>query len=172
MKIYLLGLPGSGKTTLGKTLAEALAIPFVDLDAEIEQSEGMTIKEIFEKRKEDYFRKVESAHLKKWSASVNDFVMATGGGAPCFFDNLSIINQSGKSFFLDVPVQEIARRISGTALSERPLLAKANFESLKDHVEFMRSNRLSTYRQAHFIITGVAISLKELLDKVRTESQS
>ncbi len=172
MKIYLLGLPGSGKTTLGRTMAESLAVPFVDLDAEIEQSEGMAIKEIFEKRKEDYFRKIESMHLKKWSTSSHNFVMATGGGAPCFFDNLETINRSGKSFFLDVPAQEIARRVSGAALSERPLLMKGNFESLKDHIEFMRSNRLSTYRQAHFIISGVSISVKELLDKVRTESQS
>jgi len=63
MKIFLLGLPGSGKTTLGKELAAALEIPFVDLDTEIEKREGMRIKDIFKKRKEEYFRKVESLEL-------------------------------------------------------------------------------------------------------------
>lgn len=172
MKIFLLGLPGSGKTTIGKELASALAIPFVDLDTEIEKSERASIKEIFEKKKEDYFRQVESAHLKKWCALQSDFVMATGGGVPVFFDNLAVINQSGKSIFLDVPPREIARRIMITQLADRPLLAKTHPESLKDHIEFMRSHRISFYRQAHLVFSGDAISVKQILEKIKTESQS
>ena len=169
MKIFLLGLPGCGKTTLGKELAYELGIPFVDLDTEIENSERESIKEIFEKKKEDYFRRLESAHLKKWCAMKNDFVMATGGGVPVFFDNLIAINQAGKSIFLDVPPREIARRIT---LTDRPLLAKTHPESLKDHIEFMRSQRISFYRQAHLVISGDSISAKEILDKIKMESQS
>ncbi len=172
MKIFLLGLPGCGKTTLGKELALALGIPFVDLDAEIENSEKATIREIFDKKKEDYFRRLESAHLKKWCAMKNDFVMATGGGVPVFFDNLISINQAGKSIFLDVPPREIARRITHTALADRPLLAKTHPESLKDHIEFMRSQRISFYRQAHLVLSGESISAKEILDKIKMESQS
>src|SRR5947207_14326757 len=108
MKIFLLGLPGSGKTTLGKALARSLGLSFVDLDLEIEKSEGMLIPEIFKTKKEDYFRKAEAAQLKHWSLSDREFVMATGGGAPCFFDNLETIKAAGRSFFLDVPASEIA----------------------------------------------------------------
>lgn len=171
MKIFLLGLPGCGKTTLGKELSSSMGIPFVDLDTEIEKAEGATIKEIFEKKKEDYFRQVESAHLKEWCARKNDFVMATGGGVPVFFDNLSVINQSGLSIFLDVPPREIARRITTTALADRPLLAKTHPESLKDHIEFMRSHRISFYRQARLVFSGEAITAKEILGKIKMESQ-
>ena len=168
MKIFLLGLPGSGKTTLGKALASSLGLSFVDLDLEVEKSEGMLIPEIFKNKKEDYFRRAESAQLKRWSLSDQEFVMATGGGAPCFFNNLETINAAGKSFFLDVPASEIAKRIMRQNLSERPLFAQTHPESLKDHVEFMRSQRIPYYRQAHYTVSGTSIDLVELLAWIKT----
>lgn len=171
MKIFLLGLPGSGKTTLGKELAMLQNIPFVDLDADIEKSVGMTIKEIFEKKKEDHFRHIESQQLKKWCGLSNDFVMATGGGTPCFSDNIAVMNLTGKTVFLDVPAREIARRIMGTTLSERPLFAKTHPESLKDQIEFMRSQRISFYRQAQHIFSGMGISAIDMLGRIRKENQ-
>ena len=172
MKIFLLGLPGSGKTTLGKELASVFRVPFVDLDAEIEKSEGMTIKEIFLSKKEDYFRKAESVQLKNWAALKSDFVMASGGGTPCFFDNLSVMNTAGITVFIDVPPGEISKRIMNTALSDRPLFAKVHPENLKDQIEFMRSHRISYYRQARIILTGAGVSSKEISDKIRKETQS
>src|SRR5579859_2734142 len=103
MKIFLIGLPGSGKTTMGKSLADALRLPFADLDVEIEKSEGLTVPQIFEKRGEDYFRAAESELLKKFTSSSGHFVMAAGGGAPCFNRNMTAMNQSGITVFLDVP---------------------------------------------------------------------
>jgi shikimate kinase len=84
MKIYLIGLPGSGKTTLGKQLAAQLKIDFVDLDTEIEKSEKRAIAVIFKEAGEDYFRSSEATELRKWSRAQNNFVMATGGGARVF----------------------------------------------------------------------------------------
>jgi len=164
MKVFLLGLPGSGKTTLGKKLASALQLPFVDLDKEIERTEGKPISEIFSERKEDYFRKLESSELKKWCARPDDFVMATGGGAPCFFDNIEVINRSGKSIFLDVSASEIVKRMSRAGVEKRPLLAASGIDGLKDHIEFMRSNRISYYKQATFTFSGPAISIQEMVD--------
>jgi shikimate kinase len=167
MKVFLLGLPGSGKTTLGKKLAAALQLPFVDLDKEIERTEGSPIPEIFKEKKEDYFRKLESSVLKTWCERPEDFVMATGGGAPCFFDNMEVIKRTGKSIFLDVPPSEIAIRISRTAVEKRPLLAASGKDGLKDHIEFMRSNRISYYKQASFTFTGKVVSVQEMADAVR-----
>jgi shikimate kinase len=167
MKIFLLGLPGSGKTTLGKKLATTLQLPFVDLDKEIERKEGKPIREIFAEKKEDYFRKVESAELKRWCDSADDFVMATGGGAPCFFDNLEVINRSGKSIFLDVPASEIVRRMSLGPIEKRPLLAAGGKDGLKDSIEFLRSNRLSYYRQAAITLSGSEISVVEMTDALK-----
>ncbi|MFM8744852.1 MAG: shikimate kinase [Cytophagales bacterium] len=161
MKIFLIGLPGSGKTTLGKQLAERLNIRFVDLDTEIEKSEGESIALIFKRFGEDHFRKAESTQLQKWANLNEDFVMATGGGAPCFFDNMEVMNQSGTTIFLDVPAKEIAKRISGQSVN-RPLLLNLSFEELKDKIEFLRSQRKPFYRIAKHTCKGDAITLADL----------
>jgi shikimate kinase len=166
MKIFLIGLPGSGKSTIGKSLALELAYPFIDLDQEIEKQEGRTIKQIFKQMHEGYFRQLESKALKKYCLSTDSFVMATGGGAPCFYDNMEQINQSGKSVFLDVPTREIAKRIMNSHISERPLFATDDVESLKDRVEFMRSQRINFYKQAHLTVAGERIEMKSLMEKL------
>lgn len=166
MKIFLIGLPGSGKSTIGKSLAHELACTFIDLDKEIEKEEGRTIKKIFKEMKESYFRQLESRALKKWCQSADSFVMATGGGAPCFFDNIEQINKAGKSIFLDVPAREIAKRIMNSHISERPLFSTDDVESLKDRVEFMRSQRINFYKQAHITIAGERIEIKTLVEKL------
>jgi len=163
MKIFLLGLPGSGKTTLGRKLATALQLPFIDLDKEIEKTEGKQIREIFAEKKEDYFRKLESSELKKWCAKPDDFVMATGGGAPCFFDNINVINTAGKSIFLDVPASEIVRRMSMGPIEKRPLLAAGGKDGLKDSIEFLRTNRLRYYQQAAVTLTGPVITAEQMV---------
>lgn len=168
MKVFLLGLPGSGKTTIGKKLASALKLPFIDLDKEIEKNEGKAISEIFKEKKEDYFRKLESSELKKWASKPDDFVMATGGGAPCFFDNIDIINKAGKSIFLDVPASEIAKRMSRAGMEKRPLLAASGKDGLKDSIEFMRSNRISYYKKAAFTFSGPTIVIQDLVNALRS----
>lgn len=163
MKIILIGLPGSGKTTLGRELARSLQLPFVDLDNEIEKTEGAAIKVIFSEKKEDYFRQLESNVLKKWCASSDSFVMATGGGAPCFFDNMEQINRAGTSIFLDVSSQEIIRRMMTSKIEERPLLAASGVDGLKEKIESMRANRIGFYQQAHITLTGTTIELQQAL---------
>ncbi|MFM7852430.1 MAG: shikimate kinase [Flammeovirgaceae bacterium] len=166
MKIFLIGLPGSGKTTLGKQLAERLALEFVDLDAEIEKSEVTSISEIFKLHGESHFREVEHLQLTKWVDEEKNFVMATGGGAPCFFNNIDLMNSAGVTIFLDVPAREIAKRISVQS-ANRPLLLNLSFEELKDKIEFLRSQRKSFYRKAKCIVKGEKLNIADLLAVVK-----
>lgn len=139
-------MPGSGKTTLGKQLADALLIPFVDLDEAIEKREGKSVPEIFSTQGEDRFRIIESQLLREWAASPTDFVMATGGGAPCFYNGIEVINESGLSVFLDVSLDELVKRLARK--SDRPLLQNENLDVLRNKLSALRENRLAVYTRA------------------------
>jgi shikimate kinase len=91
--------------------------------------------------------------LREWCATEKDFVMATGGGTPCYTDNIQVINRAGISLFLDVTSKLITERILKTDLASRPLFAGVRPENLKDNIEFMRSQRISFYHQAHIRVS-------------------
>jgi len=167
MKIFLIGLPGCGKTTLGRQLAQKLDLPFIDLDSEIEKSERMRVKEIFKHRGENMFRKTESQLLKKISEENQQFIMATGGGTPVFFDNMEFMNRLGKTIFLDVPAREIADRIIKSNKQDRPLLVKLAPDELKDQIEFLRSQRIRFYNQAAHTISADTILVEDILVKLQ-----
>lgn len=154
MKIYLIGLPGCGKSTLGKQAARHLGVDFIDLDLEIEKLVNLPVREIFKKYGESFFRKQESETLRTISETETDFVMATGGGAPVFHDNMKFMNTTGKTIFLDVPTREITNRILQSNKEDRPLLASLAPDELKDKIEFLRSHRISFYGEAHTTLTG------------------
>ncbi|MCE7864577.1 MAG: AAA family ATPase [Bacteroidetes bacterium CHB5] len=167
MKIYLIGLPGCGKSTLGKQLARHLGIKFIDLDKEIEKIVSLPVREIFKKYGESFFRKQESETLHEMSDGHMDFVMATGGGVPVFFDNMKFMNATGQTIFLDVPAREITNRISQSNKEERPLLASLAPDELKDKIEFLRAQRIAFYSQAHITLTG-SVQLSELVASLKT----
>jgi shikimate kinase len=93
MKLFLIGLPGSGKSTLAKELSKKLKYPFTDTDELICKKEGSSIEEIFINKGENNFRKIESDILKELVRTNGNAIISTGGGTPCFFDNMEIINQ-------------------------------------------------------------------------------
>jgi shikimate kinase len=149
MKIYLIGMPGSGKTTLGSRIASELQTSFIDLDHEIEQYEGRSVPAIFLEKGEDHFRKTESKLLGMWASSNESFVMATGGGAPCHYKGIEVINRSGVSIFLDVPVSVLVNRLR--AKNDRPLLGEDANEKEKI-LKSLREARLACYKQANLTI--------------------
>lgn len=155
MKIFLVGMPGSGKTTLGNTLASHLMVDFVDLDSEIEKAEQKIIAEIFREKGEDYFRLLEARLLRAWAAGSHSFVMATGGGAPCFHNGMDIINQYGISIFLDFPVSVLIDRVKNN--QERPLLLTPDETQLRAKLERMRADRLNCYRKAKIVLENPTV---------------
>ena len=114
MKIFLIGLPGSGKTTIGKLIADELAIPFIDLDDEIEATSAKSIREIFSNDGESVFRQLEADALQNTILNNVSFLLATGGGAPCFHNGITIMNQIGITIFLNPSLEIIADRLTNT----------------------------------------------------------
>ena len=126
MLVYLIGMPGAGKSTLGPVLAAQLNCKFLDLDAAIEEKAGRTIPQIFEAKGEAYFRKLESEVLKTVSFSGEKRVIAAGGGTPCFHDNMVFMNTHGITVYLKTSPEILAERLLQTNLTNRPLLKNKN----------------------------------------------
>ncbi|GAB4246869.1 MAG: shikimate kinase [Ekhidna sp.] len=147
LKIFLIGLPGAGKTTMGLDLAVHLGVQFVDLDQDIEKFNKQTVREIFDEKGEAHFRQLEKHHLEKVINELDSFVMATGGGTPCFFDNLEQMKRSGKVVFINTPLQTIKNRIKND--ESRPILMSTSLEALLE-------SRVDYYKQADYTITSLA----------------
>src|SRR5690606_37477681 len=163
MKIYLIGMPGSGKSTIGKQLASALELAFVDLDDEIERVLGKKITRVFGEEGEEYFRQVESSQLKAFAHAEVSFVMATGGGAPCFHNGIDVINDTGLSIFLDVRIETILSRLE--ADQQRPLLAG---DDRRTKLEALREQRLQYYNRAQFhVLEPIDVDL--LIQEIQTK---
>ena len=156
MKIFLIGMPGSGKTTLGKRLAKEMLTDFVDLDKEIEKREGKSVQQIFSEKGEDYFRQIESRELIEWAGSSKSFVMATGGGTPCFYEGINVINNSGLSIFLDVPLTTLFSRLGKK--TDRPLLNANDINEKKEKLSALRANRIQYYQQANVTVRNANLS--------------
>ena len=158
MKVFLIGYMASGKSTLGKALAQALAQPFIDLDVEVERTAGTAISEIITAKGELHFRKLESAVLKGLLQQHETGVFALGGGTPVFYNHMDLLNAKGETIFLDVPVGELAKRLEGDL--KRPLIQ--NKEDVAEFVAKHMFERRPYYSQAKHRIAGASISVKEL----------
>jgi shikimate kinase len=148
MHVFLTGFMGSGKTTVGRLLSERLAVPFVDLDREIERHAGLSVREIFEAGGEALFRRLEHEVLAGAVAEPGA-VIATGGGTITVESNLALLERSGVSVWLDPPFSLIAERIGVLGKEDRPL-----FQTEAQALDLYR-RRLPVYRRAD-IRLGVA----------------
>ncbi|MEN7548727.1 shikimate kinase [Rapidithrix thailandica] len=161
LKVYLIGMPGSGKSTFGNALAQQLAYTFVDLDASIEEKEQASIPEIFAHKGEAYFRIVERECLLE-TASLEQTVIATGGGAPCFYNNIQFIKEQGVSIFLNTSIEELAKRVSQQQ-GQRPLLPQQEKEELMEELQKKYALRLPYYQQAQFSLNEAEQSVEAVL---------
>ena len=150
MRLFLVGFMGCGKSYIGRPLAAKLGFQFVDVDNIIENTEGGTIAQIFEKQGETYFRQLESETLKRLGKWEN-IVIATGGGAACFQGNMEWMNENGLSIYLKASPELLLSRLKGETL-QRPLLAGRTDADLLDFIENKLSERTQFYEKAALII--------------------
>ncbi|TAE13008.1 MAG: shikimate kinase [Bacteroidetes bacterium] len=163
MSIFLVGLMGSGKTTIGKALATHLHWPFTDTDAEIARNQQLSIPEIFEQKGENYFRNAEAEWVKNCQ-SPHPQVIATGGGLPCFGNTMELLLQKGFVLFLNVPTHVLAKRLVQTQeLKNRPLLAGKSEQELHHFLTLQLQARYGFYSRAHATVSSSTISLQQIL---------
>lgn len=152
MRIYLIGFMTAGKTTLGRQLAEDLGWNFVDLDEVIISREDKDISSIFAEEGEDYFRLVEREALEASATKHREnVVFATGGGLPCFFDNMDRLQELGTSIYLQLPASELLRRIRKDR-ADRPLVRDKSPEELENFVKQLLAKRQDFYERANHIL--------------------
>jgi shikimate kinase len=160
MKIFLVGFMGCGKTTLGRKMASRLNYQFIDLDHELEAEAGMTIAEYFSKFGEDKFRRLESDILKNTPFPENA-VISTGGGLPCFFDNMQWMNLNGKTVYIKLSAKTLADRLEH-GKEERPLLHGKHGEDLVKFIAEKLEEREQFYLQAQIIADGISLTAEKL----------
>lgn len=167
-KIILLGYMGAGKSTIGKVLSDNIGIPFVDLDTFIEEKEQKSISEIFKIHGNIYFRKKERAYLEQILNQEKDIILATGGGTPCFGDNISLIKaHSSNVFYIHLSTKTLVKRLKNQK-EKRPLIAHLSTdEALEEFINKHLFERNPYYLQANQVIKSDPLSVSEIVEKIQ-----
>lgn len=165
MRVYLIGFMGSGKSTAGRKLARKLQLDFYDLDDLIEQERGMSISDYFEKYGEENFRLLERKILRQ-TFEKNKVLISTGGGTPCFFDNIEAINRNGVSVYLDADIPLIVSRLKNEK-AKRPLIKNKREDELHDALSELLNKREKFYRQAQIIVPAKDLNINKLAEKIK-----
>jgi shikimate kinase len=152
---------GCGKSTLGRSLASILNLAFIDLDTFLEEKYFRTIPQIFAEEGEPGFRKKEQNVLKEVSV-FDDVIVATGGGAPCFFDNMEVMNQSGFCIFLDVDIDTLVYRLTHAKI-ERPIIKGKSPDQLHHFIEEMMQKRRPYYEKARYALKGNEVTPEQVI---------
>jgi shikimate kinase len=165
MRIFLIGFMGSGKTHWGRLLSVKLNLPFFDLDEQVESHEGKPIPEIFSESGEEHFRLIEKDALHIITESHDSFVMACGGGSPCYFNNIEYMNQSGITVWLNTPIDILFQRLLKEK-DTRPLLKGLTEEQLKRFIGKKFADRKIFYEQAEIILDEESLELESLIETI------
>lgn len=165
MRIYLIGYMASGKSNLGRQLAEKLGFSFIDLDYVFEERFRISVLDFFEKYDEAGFRKIEQSLLHE-TTTFNNVVISTGGGTPCYFDNMHLIKKSGISLYLHWTIPTLVERLKHVK-RKRPLLKDIPAEELQDKVTKHLTDREIYYNQADYTIDMDNLDWEALLGWIR-----
>lgn len=156
---------GSGKTYLGRQLSEKLGLPFFDLDEQIESHEGKTINELFAENGEENFRLLEKDMLHIIAESHESFIMATGGGTPCYFNNIEYMNNNGSTVWVNTPVDVLNERLVKEK-ANRPLLKDLEDLQIKNFILKKFSDRKIYYEQAEITVEEDDRNIEKIIDKI------
>lgn len=153
MKIILVGYMTSGKSTVGKLISKSLNIPFFDLDDLIETNLNMSINEIFEQKGELFFRKKEREVVMEFINSTENYILALGGGTPCYYDNFELYQSSSiQSIYLKASVSTLLQRLR-IQKATRPLVSRFNENELEEFVAKHLFERSYFYYQVKTIVS-------------------
>jgi len=158
--IFFTGFMGCGKTTWSRKLAAHLGYDFIDLDHLLEEQAGMTIAEYFASYGEEAFRILESEVLKQTAYS-NNTVISTGGGLPCFFDNMNWMNAHGKTVYIKLSPKTLVERLE-KGKAKRPLLRDKHGDELLAFITEKLAEREGYYLQSDYIADGISLSVEGL----------
>jgi shikimate kinase len=168
MRIFLIGFMGSGKSTAGKRLALRLKYSFIDMDRVIEEESRMPINRIFDEKGEEEFRRMEHELIKRISG-MEDVVVSTGGGVPCRWDNMEIINKNGISIYLKMTAEDLLNRLKGSKY-ERPLIRDLSTAELAEYINEKLKEREPFYLKSKYIIDGAEPDIPEIIDLISKEA--
>jgi shikimate kinase len=166
-KVYIIGFMGSGKTTTGRKLASMLGWSFADLDRRIEEHTGMTIPQIFSDKGEEYFRMVEADLLRKLQHDT-EIVIATGGGAPVYENNMDYMLETGLTLYLKLTPGQLKARLA-VSDGERPLIKNLTDKELLSFIEEKLQYREKWYSRAELIISGFDTDMTAIYSEVRSK---
>lgn len=162
MLIFLIGFMGSGKTTLGRPLAARLGYDFIDLDRAIETGEGRSISEIFATDGEGCFRYLERKYLEEIIGHYKTAVISTGGGTPCFGENMALMNANGVTVYLKIAPRMLANRLQ-MAKVRRPLVEGKSADELLQYIERTLEERENYYGQANVVVGNPSRDVSQLV---------
>lgn len=165
-RIFLIGYMGAGKTTVGKDLSKRLGLSFIDLDCYIEGRYLRTVSQLFAEKGEDAFREIERKMLRE-VAMFEDVLISTGGGAPCFFDNMKFMNESGTTIYLQVSVEELAKRLE-ICKHTRPILQGHSGDSLVAFIAENLEKRNPYYTQASIVFDAEKMLTETDVNEIST----
>ena len=151
--LYLIGYMGSGKSTVGKMLAERLKRTCVDIDKVVEDRSGHTISSLFSYYGEDVFREIEHHALRSVALKDDLAVIATGGGLPCFHNNIDLMKKSGRVIYLRVSESVLKHRLIEER-HHRPLIAHMPLGKIDHYIKEHLARRASIYEMADVVVDG------------------
>ncbi len=165
IKVFLIGMMGSGKSFWAERLKKKLKVPAYDLDNLIELMDERSIAEIFEQSGEEYFRKEEAKMLRLFKEK-KQFILSCGGGTPCFSDNMNWMNKNGITIWLDEPLEILAERLNSEK-NNRPLIKNIKSSELVGFLSQKLNERLAYYQQSQHRLTNLQITESNLLKIIK-----